>query len=93
MKVIIREAAYDDLDRIYAWIAKDRPRAADAVIERILESGERLGRFPYNMAHQGRAPGTYERVIPGLPYILVYQVRHDDELVIVMAVLDGAQDR
>jgi len=29
-------------------------------------------------------------VIPGLPYILVYQVRHDDELVIVMAVFDGA---
>jgi plasmid stabilization system protein ParE len=22
MKVIIREAAYDDLERIYAWIAK-----------------------------------------------------------------------
>jgi plasmid stabilization system protein ParE len=22
MRVIIREAAYDDLDRIYAWIAK-----------------------------------------------------------------------
>jgi plasmid stabilization system protein ParE len=42
MKVIIREAAYDDLDRIYAWIARDRPRTADSVIERILESGERL---------------------------------------------------
>jgi plasmid stabilization system protein ParE len=28
MRVIIREAAYDDLDRIYAWIAKDRPRSA-----------------------------------------------------------------
>ena len=70
MRVIIREAAYDDLDRIYGWIAKDRPRAADAVIERILESGEHLARFPY-MGHQGRAPGTYEWVIPGLPYILV----------------------
>ena len=35
MKVIIREAAYDDLDRIYAWIAKDRPRSADAVVERM----------------------------------------------------------
>jgi toxin ParE1/3/4 len=92
MRVIIREAAYDDIDRIYAWIAKDRPRAADAVIERILDSAERLGRFPY-MGHQGRAPGTYEWVIPGLPYILVYQVRDDDELVIVMAVFDGAQDR
>ena len=31
--------------------------------------------------------------VPGLPYILVYQVRHDDELVIVMGVFDGAQDR
>ena len=45
MRVIIREAAYDDLDRIYAWIAKDRPRSADAVIDRILESAERLGRL------------------------------------------------
>jgi len=39
-------AAYDDLDRIYAWIAKDRPRSADSVIDRILESAEWLGRFP-----------------------------------------------
>jgi plasmid stabilization system protein ParE len=28
MRVILREAAYDDLDRIHAWIAKDRPRSA-----------------------------------------------------------------
>jgi toxin ParE1/3/4 len=62
MRVIIREAAYDDLDQIYAWIAKDRPWAADAVIEWILDSAEKLGRFPY-MGHQGRAPGTYEWVI------------------------------
>ena len=42
MKVIIREAAYDDLDRIYTWIAKDRPRSADSVIDRIFESAERV---------------------------------------------------
>ena len=47
MRVIIRESAYDDLDRIHAWIAKDRPRSADSVIDRILESTERLGRFSY----------------------------------------------
>jgi plasmid stabilization system protein ParE len=47
MRVLIRGAAYDDLDRIYAWIAKDRPSSADAVIDRILESAERLGRFPF----------------------------------------------
>jgi len=92
MKVIIREAAYDDLDRIYAWIAKDRPRSADSVIDRILESAERLGRFPY-MGHVGRAPGTYEWVVTGLPYIVVYTVNADDGEVAVIAVFHGAQDR
>jgi toxin ParE1/3/4 len=92
MRVILREAAYDDLDRIHAWIAKDRPRSADAVIDRILESAERLGRFPF-MGHAGRTLGTYEWVIPGLPYILVYQVRDDVDLVIVTGVFHGAQTR
>jgi toxin ParE1/3/4 len=64
MRVIIRDAAYDDLDRIYTWIAKDRPRAADSVIERILESIARLGDLP-SIGHMGRAPGTYEWVVNG----------------------------
>jgi toxin ParE1/3/4 len=92
MRVIIREAAYDDLDRIYAWIAKDRLRSADAVIDRILESADRLGRFPY-MGHVGRAPGTYEWVVPGLPYIFVYEIHDADDLVAVTAVFHGAQNR
>lgn len=92
MRVIIREAAYGDLDRIYAWIAKDRPRSADAVIDRILESADRLGRFPY-MGHIGKAPATYEWVVPGLPYILVYEVHTADDLVAVAAVFHGARDR
>jgi toxin ParE1/3/4 len=92
MRVIVREDAYDDLDRIYAWIAKDRPRSADAVIDRILESADRLGQFPH-LGHIGRAPGTYEWVVPGLPYILVYEVHPADDLVAVAAIFHGAQDR
>ena len=92
MKVIIREAAYDDLDRIYAWIAKDRPRSADAAVERILESAEQLGRFP-QMGHVGKVTGTHEWVIPGLPYIIVYTVNADVGVVDVVAVFHGAQDR
>jgi addiction module RelE/StbE family toxin len=92
MKVIVREAAYHDLDRIHAWIARDRPRSADTVIDRILESAERLARLPY-IGHTGRAAGTYEWVIPGLPYILVYQVREDEDVIIVTAIFHGAQDR
>jgi toxin ParE1/3/4 len=92
MKVIIREAAFDDLNRIHAWIAKDRPGSADAVVDRILESTERLGRFPY-MGHTGRARGTLEWVIPGLPYVIVYRVREDEDFISIDAVFHGAQDR
>ncbi len=92
MRVIVRDAAYDDLDRIYAWIAKDRPGAADSVIDRILESVERFGHLPH-MGHVGRAPGTYEWVVPGLPYIVVYKVDSDNNEVQITAVFHGAQDR
>jgi plasmid stabilization system protein ParE len=92
MRVIIREAAHDDLNRIHEWIAKDRPRSASVVVDRILESAERLGRFPY-MGHSGRVRGTLEWVVPGLPYIIVYQVQEDEGLVSVDAVFHGAQDR
>jgi plasmid stabilization system protein ParE len=92
MRVIIREAAGNDLDRIHAWIAKDRPHSADAVIARILESVERLGRFPY-MGHAGLVRGTFEWVVPGLPYIIVYEVVAADDPVAVTAVFHGAQDR
>lgn len=92
MKVIIREAAYDDLDRIFEWIAKDRPRSAHAVVDRILESAARLGRFPH-IGHLGRRKGTLEWVVPGLPYIVVYQLNLERDVVDVIAVFHGAQDR
>jgi toxin ParE1/3/4 len=62
------------------------------VIARILESAERLERFPY-MGHAGIVPGTFEWVVPGLPYIIVYEVLTADDLVAVTAVFHGAQDR
>lgn len=70
MKVVIRAAAYGDLDRIFAWIAKDRPQSANAVVDRILDSAERLGSFRH-LGHAGRRTGTFEWVVPGLPYVIV----------------------
>jgi toxin ParE1/3/4 len=48
--------------------------------------------FPL-MRHVGRVPGTYEWVVPRLPYILVYEVDQAEEQVLVTAVFHGAQDR
>jgi plasmid stabilization system protein ParE len=45
------------------------------------------------MVHLGRAPGTYEWIVQGLPYILVYKINADEDEVDVVAVFHGAQDR
>jgi len=45
------------------------------------------------MGHVGRVPGTFEWVVPRLPYIVVYEVDQAEGQVIVTAVFHGAQDR
>jgi toxin ParE1/3/4 len=92
MKVVVRGAAADDLNRIHAWIAKDRPTIADSVLDRIIRSAERLGRFPY-LGRAGITPDTYEWVVPGLPYIIVYAVDETHDEVVIFAVFHAAQDR
>jgi toxin ParE1/3/4 len=92
MKIIVRESAYRDLDEIHAWIAKDNPAAADRVIDQIIESTELLGHFPY-IGHKGRAVGTQEWVVAGLPYIVVYTVDREADELIVIGVFQGARNR
>jgi plasmid stabilization system protein ParE len=70
MRIIVRARVEDDLDRIFAWIAKDNPRAAANMIRRIRD---RIGRLALSslaeMGRPGREPGTRE-LVEG-PYIVV----------------------
>jgi len=53
-----------------------------------------LGRFPH-FGHDGVVSGTFEIVVPRLPFVIVYRIDvggTDDELVI-LRVYHGAQDR
>ncbi len=92
MRVIIHQAAGADLDHIFAWIAKDNPRAAAKVVARIrdrinlleIDSLAKMGR-------PGRAKGTRELV--EYPYIIVYEVDDRRRLISVLAIVHGAQDR
>lgn len=92
MKLIFDEKALVDLENIYNWIAKDNPAAAKAVVERLFASTEHLASFP-QMGHVGRDDGTFEWVVPRLPYIVIYEVYAERDEVIVTAVVHGAQDR
>ena len=42
MRVIVRAKADDDIDRVFAWIAKDNPVAATDMVARIRERINRL---------------------------------------------------
>ena len=92
MKLIFDEKALVDLEGIYNWITRDNPTAAKVVVERLFESAEHLAMFP-KMGHAGRDEGTFEWVVPRLPYIVVYEVYAARDEVIVTAVVHGAQER
>ena len=42
MKVIVRESAEDDVDQVFARVAKDNPRVAVEVVSRIRKHVNRL---------------------------------------------------
>lgn len=92
MNVFIRDRAYADLEHIYEWIRKDRPAAAVGVIERIFDSLDRLALFPL-MGHPGLVPATYEWVVPGLSFIIVYEIDEPAQELRVIAVFHSRQDR
>ncbi len=92
MKVVVRESAALDLEDIFAWISKDNPSAAAAMVERVRSRIDRLA-FP-GLSHIGR-PGLVERTRELIepPYIIVYMVDEPADEITVLAVMHGARDR
>jgi toxin ParE1/3/4 len=85
-----RTAAVNDLTRIRNYISEFNPNAAQAVIERVLRSVDRLNTFPES-GRYGQAAPTREIVVPGLPYIVVYAISNSD--IEIIAVFHAAQNR
>lgn len=92
MKIRYRQRALRDIDNIHEYIAERNPRAAREVVARIRSAADRLGTWP-RAGHIGRARGTYEWVVVGLPYIIVYEIDEEADELAIIAVFHGAQDR
>lgn len=92
MRLAVDVAAWDDLNHIGAWIGKDNPRAARAVLERILQTIEQVQAFPA-LSRRSRVHGTYERVVSGTPYIIVFEIRQEPPAIVIVAVSHAAQNR
>lgn len=92
MRVTFDPAARSELDRIFAWIAKDNPRAALEMIARIEAKVMRLGAPGLaNMGRPGLVGGTRELV--EYRYIIVYKVYEERNEIVVISIVHGAQDR
>jgi toxin ParE1/3/4 len=76
MTIFWAPAALDDFLNVYTHIAVDNPDQARKVVQRIRRAAEGLEDFPY-LGRVGDVPGTRERVLSRLPYIIVYTVSEE----------------
>ena len=91
--VVWSVAALDDLDAAVAYIGADNPTAAERVAASIRLTGNRLGEMA--TGKPGRNAGVYEKLVPGVPYVLAYALHAYPELreaVVILRVIHGARD-
>ena len=88
MRVRWTADAADDLERIFDYIAEDRPDSARRVAQSVIDRIGTLETFP-NLGHVGRIQGTREIAFPPLPFVAIYEIR--EEQIVVLRILHGAQ--
>lgn len=64
------------LEALAEYIAKDRPSAAERMVERIRDAVDLLARNP-DLGRVGRVPATRELIVGGTPFIVPYRLRED----------------
>jgi toxin ParE1/3/4 len=85
--------ARQDFREIITYIAAKNPSAAAGVRDRFNETASRLAEMP--TGRRGRVAGTYEKVLPGLPYIIAYVLETTPaggDVLTILRVIHGARD-
>ena len=93
MKLRFSLAAIADAEGIRDYIAQDNPGAAVRVVDRIGATIEILRDFP-RLGHAGLVEGTLELLVPGLPYVVIYEQNRDAEGgITILRIYHVARDR
>lgn len=72
-----------------AFIARDNRIAALRIADAIRDAGNALGEI--STGRPGHLPGTYEKLVARLPYILIYRV--EERRIIILRVIHTARNR
>ena len=76
------------LDEIAGYIARDRPLAAERMLQTVEDAVASLAAHP-DLGRPGRVPDTRELIVAGTPFIVPYRVREGD--VQILTVLHAAR--
>ncbi len=74
MKIVWTRRALPEIDQAFAFVARDSPAAASAMVAAMEARAAVLAEHP-EIGRPGRMDGTRELVLSGLPYTLPYRVR------------------
>jgi toxin ParE1/3/4 len=88
VEIVWSPLALERLQEIRAYVALDKPDAAERLATRIVAVVEALRNHP-RLGHAGTEPGIRELVIGGTPYVVLYRVRA--QRVIISTIWHGAQ--
>ena len=85
--------AVEDVTEQAVHIAQDDVRAARRMAEAIFAVGDRLGNAL--TGRPGRITGTYEKSVPGRPYVIAYALRgrDDRQIVEILRMIHTARNR
>jgi len=89
MQVRWTTPAAQDLEEIALYIQKDSESAAMATAKALYDAANSLDQLP-SRGRVGRISGTRELVVPGLPYIVLYEVA--DTAVQILHIFHGARN-
>jgi toxin ParE1/3/4 len=90
LEIIWSTRAQKRLYEIRAFVALDKPDAAERLATRIVALAELLREHPY-LGRTGSEPGVRELVLGGTPYLIFYRVRA--KRVTILTIWHGAQSR
>lgn len=81
MQIRWQDDAINDLIQVRHFISMDNPSAAARVADRIRSAVPELADQP-GLGRPGRVPGTRERVLADIPYIIAYRVEENSLVVL-----------
>ncbi len=90
LEIVWSPLARARLQEIRAYVAKDKPDAAERLATRIVAVVEALRNHPH-LGRAGADPGIRELVIGGTPYIVLYRVQ--GKRVTISTVWHGSQQK